>query len=110
MSAGKMTDFSKEWATWWLPMTFLLSLVFEETFIEETLSGTSDPRSDIWMEIFGPPELLLEEDAEGRGTDSTGVADQIGITAFTDADFSFLEAFTALEEPSAAGYARIALV
>ncbi|EHA8588593.1 hypothetical protein COCNU_scaffold005896G000090 [Cocos nucifera] len=59
------------------------------------------------MEIFGPPELLLEEDVEGRGTDSPGAVDRSGVTSFTDA-FSFLGALAALEEPPAVGYARIA--
>ncbi|EHA8586293.1 hypothetical protein COCNU_scaffold000154G000260 [Cocos nucifera] len=91
-------------------MPFLLSSVSKRTSTEETFPGTLSPQLDIRMEIFDPSELLLEEDAEGRGMDSLGAANQIGITAFVDADFSFLGALAALEEPPTMGCARIALI
>ncbi|KAG1354567.1 hypothetical protein COCNU_07G006790 [Cocos nucifera] len=62
------------------------------------------------MEIFGPPELLLEEDVEDRGMDSPRAADRFGVTAFVDADFSFLGVLAALKEPLAVGCARTSSV
>ncbi|EHA8587937.1 hypothetical protein COCNU_scaffold003628G000010 [Cocos nucifera] len=62
------------------------------------------------MEIFSPPELLLKEDAEGRGMDSIGAIDRISIKAFAIADFSFLGALPVHEEPPIMGCTRIASI
>ncbi|KAG1363320.1 hypothetical protein COCNU_11G001470 [Cocos nucifera] len=91
-------------------MPFLLSSVSKGTSIGEILSRTSGPWLDIRMEIFVPPELLLEEDAEGRGTDSTGATNRTDVIAFASVDFSFLGVLAALEEPPTTGYARTASV